>query len=101
MRTHAERLVARDGYFSPESMVRRLGNSPSVAEAGWPKVDPDLLVESVVTCVVQVSGKVQTRLQVPAEISAETPLASHSSWRWPRSPKPVTSVIALGPAARA
>jgi uncharacterized protein (DUF2236 family) len=28
VRTHAERLVARDGYFSPESMVRRLGNSP-------------------------------------------------------------------------
>ena len=27
MRTHAERLVAGDGYFSPESMVRRLGNS--------------------------------------------------------------------------
>jgi uncharacterized protein (DUF2236 family) len=28
MRTHAERLAARDGYFSPESLVRRLGNSP-------------------------------------------------------------------------
>jgi uncharacterized protein (DUF2236 family) len=27
-RTHLERLRARDGYFSPESMVRRLGNSP-------------------------------------------------------------------------
>jgi len=27
-RTHLERLQARDGYFSPESMVRRLGNSP-------------------------------------------------------------------------
>ena len=27
-RTHAERRVARDGYFAPESMVRRLGNSP-------------------------------------------------------------------------
>jgi uncharacterized protein (DUF2236 family) len=27
-RTHIERLQARDGYFSPESMVRRLGNSP-------------------------------------------------------------------------
>jgi uncharacterized protein (DUF2236 family) len=27
-RTHFERLRARDGYFSPESMVRRLGNSP-------------------------------------------------------------------------
>jgi uncharacterized protein (DUF2236 family) len=27
-RTHAERLAARDGYFGPESVVRRLGNSP-------------------------------------------------------------------------
>ena len=27
-RTHAERLTARDGYFSPESVIRRLGNSP-------------------------------------------------------------------------
>lgn len=27
-RTHVERIRARDGYFSPESMVRRLGNSP-------------------------------------------------------------------------
>jgi uncharacterized protein (DUF2236 family) len=28
VRTHAERLAARDGYFAPESIVRRLGNSP-------------------------------------------------------------------------
>lgn len=27
-RTHAERLRARDGYFAPESVVRRLGNTP-------------------------------------------------------------------------
>jgi uncharacterized protein (DUF2236 family) len=27
-RTHAERLVSRDGYFAPESVIRRLGNSP-------------------------------------------------------------------------
>jgi uncharacterized protein (DUF2236 family) len=27
-RTHAERLVARDGYFGPESIIRRLGNTP-------------------------------------------------------------------------
>jgi uncharacterized protein (DUF2236 family) len=27
-RTHVERLQARDGYFSPESVVRQLGNSP-------------------------------------------------------------------------
>lgn len=28
VRTHAQRLAARDGYFSPDSMVRLLGNSP-------------------------------------------------------------------------
>jgi uncharacterized protein (DUF2236 family) len=27
-RTHAERLAARDGYFGPESVIRRLGNTP-------------------------------------------------------------------------
>lgn len=27
-RTHAERLRSRDGYFSPDSVIRRLGNSP-------------------------------------------------------------------------
>jgi uncharacterized protein (DUF2236 family) len=27
-RTHAARLAARDGYFAPESVIRRLGNTP-------------------------------------------------------------------------
>src|SRR5207302_9917777 len=27
-RTHAQRLVSRDGYFPPESVIRRIGNSP-------------------------------------------------------------------------
>lgn len=27
-RTHAQRLVSRDGYFTPESVIRRVGNSP-------------------------------------------------------------------------
>ena len=27
-RTHAQRLAARDGYFGPESVIRRMGNSP-------------------------------------------------------------------------
>jgi uncharacterized protein (DUF2236 family) len=27
-RTHAQRLVSRDGYFAPESVIRRVGNSP-------------------------------------------------------------------------
>lgn len=28
VRTHAERLAGCDGYFAPESVIRRLGNSP-------------------------------------------------------------------------
>jgi uncharacterized protein (DUF2236 family) len=27
-RTHAERLASRDGYFPPESVIRRVGNTP-------------------------------------------------------------------------
>lgn len=27
-RTHAERLASRDGYFAPESVIRRIGNTP-------------------------------------------------------------------------
>jgi uncharacterized protein (DUF2236 family) len=27
-RSHAERMAARDGYFAPESVIRRIGNSP-------------------------------------------------------------------------
>jgi uncharacterized protein (DUF2236 family) len=33
-RTHAERLTSRDGYFAPESMIRRLGNTPVVPFLG-------------------------------------------------------------------
>src|SRR5258705_9285051 len=27
-RSHAERLASRDGYFAPESVIRRIGNTP-------------------------------------------------------------------------
>jgi uncharacterized protein (DUF2236 family) len=33
-RTHAERVASRDGYFPPESVIRRLGNSPVVPLLG-------------------------------------------------------------------
>ncbi len=33
-RSHAERLAARDGYFAPESVIRRVGNSPLVPLLG-------------------------------------------------------------------
>jgi uncharacterized protein (DUF2236 family) len=33
-RTHAERLASTDGYFPPDSVIRRLGNSPVVPILG-------------------------------------------------------------------
>jgi uncharacterized protein (DUF2236 family) len=33
-RSHAERLASRDGYFQPESVIRRVGNSPVVPLLG-------------------------------------------------------------------
>lgn len=33
-RSHAERLASRDGYFTPESVIRQIGNSPLVPLLG-------------------------------------------------------------------
>ena len=56
--------------YTAEDMWSRLGHEPCVALAGWPEVDPALLVDDTVTCVVQIAGKVRTRLEVAADISA-------------------------------
>jgi leucyl-tRNA synthetase len=57
--------------YVAEEMWERLGHSPSVANASWPAVDSSLLVTQVVTCVVQVQGKVRGRLEVPPDISED------------------------------
>jgi leucyl-tRNA synthetase len=51
--------------------LMRLGHEPAVALAGWPAVDPELLVEDSVTCIVQISGKVKERLEVAPTISED------------------------------
>ena len=50
--------------YTAEEMWERLGHQPTVAKAGWPKADPELLVQESVTCVVQVQGKVRAKLTV-------------------------------------
>ena len=63
-------LLSLVAPYAAEEMWSRLGHEPSVSRAGWPTVDPALLVEDTVTCVVQVQGKVRARLEVSPEISA-------------------------------
>jgi leucyl-tRNA synthetase len=55
--------------YTAESMWERLGHEPSVAQASWPQVDPALLVEDTITCVVQINGKVRDRIDVPSGIA--------------------------------
>lgn len=55
--------------YVAEEMWERLGHEPTVARAGWPVVDPTLLVDDTVTAVVQIQGKVRARLEVSPEIS--------------------------------
>jgi leucyl-tRNA synthetase len=63
-------LLSLVAPYTAEEMWARLGHEPTVARAGWPAVDPALLVESSVTAVVQVQGKVKARLEVSPDVAA-------------------------------
>lgn len=62
-------LLSLVAPYTAEEMWERLGHAPTVARAGWPTVDPALLVEESVTAVVQVQGKVKARLEVAPDVS--------------------------------
>jgi leucyl-tRNA synthetase len=67
----AEPLVLMTAPVAPhlaEELWSRMGHPGSLTYQSFPLADPALLVESTVTCVVQVRGKVRDRLEVPAGI---------------------------------
>jgi leucyl-tRNA synthetase len=71
VREAAEALTVLLSLFAPytaEECWELLGHQAPVAKAGWPAVDPALLVEESVTSVVQVNGKVRDRLEVRPDI---------------------------------
>ena len=73
VREAAEAVAVMLSLYAPyvaEEMWDMLGHN-TVARAGWPAVDEDLLVEDTVTCVVQVMGKVRDRIEVPPSVSEE------------------------------
>ncbi len=57
--------------YTAEEMWERLGHEPTVSRVPWPEVDPTLLVEESVTAVVQVQGKVRSRLEVAPDVSED------------------------------
>jgi leucyl-tRNA synthetase len=55
--------------FTAEEMWERLGHKPAIALAGWPVVDPALLVDDEVEAVIQINGKIKERMSVSPTIS--------------------------------
>ena len=55
--------------FTAEEMWERLGHKPAVALAGWPTVDPQLLVADSIEAVIQINGKIKERIEVSPTIT--------------------------------
>jgi leucyl-tRNA synthetase len=86
--------------YLAEEMWEALGHAPSVADAGWPAVDPALRAAQRVTMVVQVQGKVRAKLDVPADIAAaeaEALALADSGVQRALAGRPVAKVIVRAP----
>ena len=55
--------------FTAEEMWERLGHKPAIALAGWPAVDPALLIDDEVEAVIQINGKIVDRMNVAPAIT--------------------------------
>jgi leucyl-tRNA synthetase len=51
-----------------EELWQIMGNSDSVLKAKWPAYEPNMLVEETLTIVIQVNGKVRSKIDVPADL---------------------------------
>jgi leucyl-tRNA synthetase len=74
VRAGVEALAVMLSAFAPytaEESWNRLGHNDFVGKQAWPTVDPALLVEDSVTCVVQIAGKVRARLEVSPDITED------------------------------
>jgi len=74
VREGAEEVAKALSLFAPytaEEMWSLLGHQPGVALAGFQTVDESLLVESSITAIIQVDGKLRDKFEVSLDISAE------------------------------
>jgi leucyl-tRNA synthetase len=72
LREAADATVLLLSPFTPyiaEDLWRQLGHADSVILQPWPAYDPALIQEDEVTIVIQVNGRVRSRLTVPASIT--------------------------------
>ncbi|MFB3778328.1 MAG: leucine--tRNA ligase [Bryobacteraceae bacterium] len=68
MREVLEKLVLLLGPFAPyvaEEMWEELGKAGPVFKQSWPEFDPELAREELAEVVVQINGKLRSRIHVP------------------------------------
>ncbi|MGL5828069.1 MAG: class I tRNA ligase family protein, partial [Angustibacter sp.] len=93
-------LVAPVAPHIAEELWRRLGHSSTIAFAAFPVAEQEYLVEELVTCVVQIQGKVRERLEVPPGISEDELSAlalGNDRVQAALHDRPVTKVIVRAP----
>lgn len=59
-----------------EELWVRSGRPYSIHQQPWPRFDPALAAEEMITLVVQINGKVRARLEVPADLTEEAARAA-------------------------
>jgi leucyl-tRNA synthetase len=64
-------LVAPFAPHIAEELWEQTGGTGSVFDSAWPSFDPALATEDTIELVVQVNGKVRTRIHVARDIAEE------------------------------
>ena len=71
LRDALKKLIILLSPFVPhiaEELWQRLGGEPTVFRASWPEYDPEAIETEELTIVIQINGKVRSKLVVPREI---------------------------------
>jgi len=69
-----QKLVVLMAPFAPhisEELWEMIGDGTSVHMQKWPRYDEDALVKDEVTMVIQINGKVRSRISVPVKLDRE------------------------------
>jgi leucyl-tRNA synthetase len=73
-RTQFEKLLQLAAPFAPhvtEELWSILGNKSSIHEAEWPEFDPQLVIDTEATIIVQINGKTRGSFTAPSQASKE------------------------------
>jgi len=67
-----ESLIILLAPFSPhlaEELWEKLGHSPSINQEKWPIPHPKALEEEMITIVIQINGKLRSKMQISPQIA--------------------------------